>query len=96
MRVERIAIAAAGVDRRSVGGQRVAGLRPATPESEGGSRTASSAWMLEVPVRELPRTPNALAWVDVGVQSLTTAGLTGEDQLGVLLLLDGHARNAGA
>lgn len=50
-------------------------------------------WMLEVPVRELPQTPNALAWIDFGLQSLATAGLTGENQLGALLLLDGHARN---
>jgi AcrR family transcriptional regulator len=53
------------------------------------------AWTLEVPVRELPRTPHALAWVDFGLQTLATAGLTGEDQLGALALLDGHARNAG-
>jgi AcrR family transcriptional regulator len=52
------------------------------------------AWMLEVPVRELPQTPNALAWIDSGLQSLAAAGLTGENQLGALLLLDGHARNA--
>ena len=50
-------------------------------------------WMLEVPVRELPQTPNALAWIDFGLQSLATAGLSGENQLGALLLLDGHARN---
>ena len=51
-------------------------------------------WMLDVPISGLPMTPNALQWIDYGLQSLSNSGLGDRDQLGALLLLDGHVRSS--
>ncbi|ALG12128.1 TetR/AcrR family transcriptional regulator [Kibdelosporangium phytohabitans] len=51
-------------------------------------------WMLKVRIRSLPTTPNALAWVDYGLQCLAGTRLSDTDRLNGLLLLDGHVRNS--
>jgi AcrR family transcriptional regulator len=51
-------------------------------------------WMLDVPISGLPMTPNALQWIDYGLQSLGDTGLDEDDQLSALLLLDGHVRSS--
>jgi AcrR family transcriptional regulator len=51
-------------------------------------------WMLDVRISGLPMTPNPLQWIDYGLQSLNDTGLGEDDQLGALLLLDGHVRGS--
>lgn len=51
-------------------------------------------WMLDVRISGLPMTPNPLGWIDYGLQSLDGTGLGEDDQLGALLLLDGHVRGS--
>jgi AcrR family transcriptional regulator len=51
-------------------------------------------WMLDVRISGLPMTPNPLQWIDYGLQSLNGTGLGEDDQLGALLLLDGHVRGS--
>lgn len=54
---------------------------------------AERPWLLDVPVRGAPLTPNLLRWVEVMLAALAGTGLSQHDNLGCLMLLDGHARN---
>ncbi|TCO45777.1 TetR family transcriptional regulator [Kribbella antiqua] len=79
------------------------GLPPELPE---GWREAATAWvhaqverfterpwLLDVPIRGAPVTPNSLRWVEVMLQALESTGLSMHDNLGCLLLLNGFAHN---
>jgi AcrR family transcriptional regulator len=78
----------------------------APPELPSGWREAASAWvhaqverfterpwLLDVPIRGAPVTPNSLRWVEVMLQALESTGLSMHDNLGCLLLLNGFAQN---
>ena len=79
------------------------GLPPALPS---GWREAATAWvkaqvqlyaerpwLLDVPIRGAPVTPNLLRWVEAMLEALAETGLSQHDNLGCLVLLDGYARN---
>jgi AcrR family transcriptional regulator len=78
----------------------------APPELPSGWREAATAWvnaqverfterpwLLDVPIRGAPVTPNTLRWVEVMLQALESTGLSMHDNLGCLLLLNGFAHN---
>jgi AcrR family transcriptional regulator len=50
-------------------------------------------WALDIPTAGFPQTPNLLDWLDYGLSALAVAGLDDQQQLGTMLLLDGHATN---
>jgi AcrR family transcriptional regulator len=54
---------------------------------------AERPWLLEVPIRGAPYTPNVLRWAEAMLAALAEAGLSQHDNLGCLMLLDGYARN---
>ena len=54
---------------------------------------AERPWLLDVPIRGAPVTPNLLRWVEVMLHALAGTGLSQHDNLGCLMLLDGYARN---
>jgi AcrR family transcriptional regulator len=54
---------------------------------------AERPWLLDVPIRGAPVTPNLLRWVEAMLQALAGTGLSQHDNLGCLMLLDGYARN---
>jgi AcrR family transcriptional regulator len=54
---------------------------------------AERPWLLDVPIRGAPVTPNLLRWVEAMLQALAGTGLNQHDNLGCLMLLDGYARN---
>jgi AcrR family transcriptional regulator len=54
---------------------------------------AERPWLLDVPIRGAPVTPNLLRWVEVMLAALAGTGLSQHDNLGCLMLLDGCARN---
>ncbi|WP_350274196.1 TetR/AcrR family transcriptional regulator [Kribbella sp. HUAS MG21] len=54
---------------------------------------ADRPWLLDVPVRGAPVTPNLLRWLEVMLAALAETGLSQHDNLGCLVLLDGHVRN---
>ena len=56
-------------------------------------RLAERPWLLDVPIRGAPVTPNMLRWLEVLLQALDGTGLSQHDNLGCLMLLDGYARN---
>jgi len=56
-------------------------------------RFAERPWLLDVPIRGAPTTPNLLRWVEVMLQALDSTGLSQHDNLGCLLLLNGFAHN---
>lgn len=47
-------------------------------------------WMLDIPLTGFPQLPNPLEWLDFGLRALSAIGLSDQQQLGVMLLLDGH------
>ncbi|HET6985650.1 MAG TPA: TetR/AcrR family transcriptional regulator [Kribbella sp.] len=53
-------------------------------------------WLLEVPIRGAPVTPNVMRWMEAMLQALAGTGLSQHDNLGCLMLLDGYARNYGS
>ncbi len=50
-------------------------------------------WLLDVPIRGAPVTPNVLRWMEVMLQALAETKLSRHDTLGCLMLLDGYGRN---
>jgi len=56
-------------------------------------RYAERPWLLDVPIRGAPATPNLLSWVEVLLQILDDTGLSQHDNLGCVLLLDGYVRS---
>lgn len=56
-------------------------------------RCRSHPWLLDIPFRGAPITPNLLRWTEILLQALSDAGLRGDDLLGCAMLVDGFARN---
>jgi AcrR family transcriptional regulator len=50
-------------------------------------------WVLRIPISGPPVTPNAIAWLEVGLDCLRDTGLEEGEKLGVILLLTGFVRN---
>jgi len=51
-------------------------------------------WLLDVPTRAAPMTPNVLRWLEVLLKAMADSGLSAQDRLQCALLLDGYARSA--
>jgi AcrR family transcriptional regulator len=51
-------------------------------------------WALSVPISGPPVMPNALSWVESGLQSMRSTGLSEGEKMSVILLLTGYVRNA--
>ena len=56
-------------------------------------RYAVRPWLLEVPIRGAPVTPNLLHWLETLLVVLDDTGLSQHDMLGCAVLLDGHVRS---
>ena len=54
---------------------------------------AERPWLLDVPIRGAPVTPNSLHWVEVLLQVMASTGLSQRDILGCAVLLSGYARS---
>lgn len=52
-------------------------------------------WVLDVPIRGIPSTPNTAAWMDAGLRALADTPLTHDERLAVLLIVTGSARWTG-
>ncbi|GAA1958313.1 TetR/AcrR family transcriptional regulator [Amycolatopsis minnesotensis] len=53
-------------------------------------------WLLDVPVRGAPSTPNLLGWAEVFLDGVADSGLSAADALGAAMLLDNYARGTAA
>jgi AcrR family transcriptional regulator len=51
-------------------------------------------WALFIPISGPPVTPNAVSWLESGLQSLRDTGLSDGEKMPVILLLTGYVRNA--
>ena len=51
-------------------------------------------WALSVPLSGPPVMPNAVSWLESGLQSMGRAGLSEGEKMSVILLLTGYVRNA--
>lgn len=49
-------------------------------------------WIVQIPVREPPLTPNLLAWMEQGLQALSRTRLSEQEKLSSLLLADVYVR----
>jgi AcrR family transcriptional regulator len=58
------------------------------------ARLHSRPWLLDIPIRSAPVTPNLVAWLETLLRMLASTGLSHADQLGCATLLDGFARRA--
>jgi AcrR family transcriptional regulator len=58
-----------------------------------GERYRVHPWLLDMPVRGAPATPNLLRWLEVLLDSLAGTGLGNQDILGCAILLEGYARS---
>jgi AcrR family transcriptional regulator len=56
-------------------------------------RFRAHPWLLDLPVRGAPVTPNLLGWLEKLLESMTKTGLPMPDILGCAVLLDGYARS---
>jgi AcrR family transcriptional regulator len=54
-----------------------------------------NAWVVRIPISGPPVTPNAIAWLEVGLDCLRDTGLREDEKLSVMLLLTGFVRNQG-
>ena len=52
-------------------------------------------WVLRIPISGPPVTPNAIAWLEVGLDCLRGTGLAEHEKLSVILLVTGYVRNQG-
>jgi AcrR family transcriptional regulator len=59
-------------------------------------RYAERPWMLDVPLRGAPNTPNQLHWLEVLLRVLAETSLSQHDALGCAVLLSGYARSYSA
>jgi AcrR family transcriptional regulator len=50
-------------------------------------------WLLDMPVRGAPMTPNLLRWLEVLLAAMSGTGLRNQDLVGCAVLLDGYARS---
>ncbi|PJJ61596.1 TetR/AcrR family transcriptional regulator [Compostimonas suwonensis] len=53
-------------------------------------------WLLDIPVRAAPMTPNNLSWLDWGLQELAGTPLSDQEKLMTVLLVSGYTRWQGA
>lgn len=51
-------------------------------------------WLLDIPIRSAPVTPNLVSWLETLLRVLAGTGLSHADMLGCATLLDGFARRA--
>jgi hypothetical protein len=51
--------------------------------------------VLRIPISGPPVTPNAIAWLEVGLDCLRDTGLEEHEKLSVILLVTGYVRNQG-
>lgn len=58
-------------------------------------RLRERPWLLDVPVRGAPTTPNLLRWMETFLSAMDGCGLRLADVLGCAMLLDGYARSTG-
>jgi len=58
-------------------------------------RLRERPWLLDVPVRGAPSTPNLLRWLEVFLSAMDGCGLAPGDVMGCAMLLDGYARSTG-
>ena len=56
-------------------------------------RYADRPWLLDLPIRGAPITPNLLRWVELLLQVMAETGLNQHDTLGCAVLFDGYARS---
>lgn len=56
-------------------------------------RFRARPWLLDIPVRGAPVTPNLCRWLEALLVALAGTGLADEDLLGCAVLLDGYARS---
>jgi AcrR family transcriptional regulator len=50
-------------------------------------------WVLRIPIAGPPITPNAIVWLERGLDSLRDTGLREDEKLSVILLVTGYVRN---
>ncbi|EAP99632.1 putative transcriptional regulator [Janibacter sp. HTCC2649] len=50
-------------------------------------------WIVDISLPGPPLTPNAIEWMEAGVRALAPTGLTGQQQLSSLLVVDGYVRD---
>jgi AcrR family transcriptional regulator len=50
-------------------------------------------WVLRIPISGPPITPNQIAWLEAGLQSMQETGLTEAEKMSVILLVSGYVRN---
>jgi AcrR family transcriptional regulator len=53
-------------------------------------------WVLRIPISGPPVTPNAIAWLELGLDSLRDTGLEEGEKLSVMLLVTGFVRSQGS
>ncbi|MDX6280718.1 MAG: hypothetical protein QOH03_1789 [Kribbellaceae bacterium] len=56
-------------------------------------RYAERPWLLDVPIRGAPVTPNLLHWTETLLRVMADTGLSQHDALGCAVLFDGYARS---
>ncbi len=56
-------------------------------------RYRSHSWLLDMPVRGAPMTPNLLRWLEVLLAAMSGTGLRNQHLVGCAVLLDGYARS---
>jgi hypothetical protein len=56
-------------------------------------RYAERPWLLDVPIRGAPVTPNLLHWTEALLRVMADTGLSQHDALGCAVLFDGYARS---
>lgn len=57
-------------------------------------RYRARPWLLDIPVRGAPVTPNLLAWLETLLTVFTGSGIPEDEWLSAALLLDGYARTS--
>jgi AcrR family transcriptional regulator len=50
-------------------------------------------WLLDLPIRGAPSTPNLVGWLEVLLEAMAGTGLRNRELLGCAVLLDGYARS---
>jgi AcrR family transcriptional regulator len=53
----------------------------------------ANPWVLQVPITDLPITPNQIAWLERGLARLYGTGITESEKLSVIMLLSGFVRS---
>jgi AcrR family transcriptional regulator len=56
-------------------------------------RRLAHPWVTEVPQASPPLTPNAIAWMEAGLEALEDAELSNQQRLSAMLAIDGWAQN---